>query len=126
MMSDELTVLGRSVRAPLRRLETILVPSAVKQVTFRGDELTANCPVTGQPDFYDYEIHCHTHSRSLESKSLKLYLWSWHDEGIFAETLAAHIADDVAHAIEGRSYVRLDQHVRGGISLSVIAEGGLR
>lgn len=39
-----------------------------------SDELTAVCPVTGQPDLYTATIEYWPAARCIESKSVKLYL----------------------------------------------------
>jgi 7-cyano-7-deazaguanine reductase len=123
MTSGELTVLGQRVEPGAARLESIDVDAAVTVVTFDGDELVAVCPVTGQPDFYAWEVSFAPAGRSIESKSLKLYLWSWRDRGIFAEALAARIAVELTELVGAPVTVRLVQHVRGGITTTVIAEG---
>lgn len=114
-------VLGKGPMGPNRHgLETI-DRAAPGQVVFTSYELTAQCPLTGQPDLYNVTILLEGY-RTLESKSLKLYLWSWAGEGVFAEHLADTIADDV-YAITGEDVkVELTQNVRGGIVTTVRAE----
>lgn len=119
--------LGKRVSGPSRELETFAAPKKVTSVSFTSDELTCNCPITNQPDFYDLEIYYHPAGLCLESKSLKLYLWSFRNEAMFAESLAAVIAEDIA-AATGADYCRvtLKQHVRGGMSLQAVAEADRR
>jgi 7-cyano-7-deazaguanine reductase len=122
---EELTILGRDMRTPVRALETFPAPQTVTWVTLESDELTSVCPVTGQPDFASVCIGYRPNGRCLESKSLKLYLWSFREEPLFGEGLAARIAEDVAQATEAtRVEVTLRQAVRGGISITARAEIG--
>lgn len=122
--TDDLTVLGGTVRSPIDHLETFPKPSAsVRRVVFSTDEVTSMCPVTGQPDFSSVEIDYEPAERCIESKSLKLYLWSFRDQPIFAESLAAAIAAEVQRAAEPFGVqVTVTQHVRGGIVTSATAQ----
>src|ERR671937_3055964 len=98
-------------------LETFPNPG-VDQVEMTSDELTAVCPITGQPDLYVATISYRPQDRCLESKSLKLYVQQFRDEGHFCETLAVRIRDDVAEALRlerDRVHVTLKQKARGGI-----------
>jgi 7-cyano-7-deazaguanine reductase len=101
-------------------LETFANPGVVS-VELVSDELTALCPVTGQPDLYRVTIACRPDALCLESKSLKLYLARFRNEGCFCEALAVRIRDDVAAALEldnqGVS-VSLEQKARGGITIT--------
>jgi 7-cyano-7-deazaguanine reductase len=86
-----------------------------------SDELTAVCPITGQPDLYVATIEYSPGALCLESKSLKLYLNAFRDEGAFCEALAVKMRDDVAEALElPREKVRvsLEQKARGGITIT--------
>ena len=65
---------------------------------FSTDELTAICPVTGQPDLYDLKPTYRPRRRLLESKAMKLYLWGFRDKGAFAEDLAVMLLDDLVAA----------------------------
>lgn len=116
-------VLGRQVREPLTGLEWFPAPPSCSLVRFRTDELTSMCPITGQPDFSSLAIEYEPDARCVESKSLKLYLWSFRERGVFAEALAAEIAEEVRRAAEPR-WVRVvvTQHVRGGIVTEATAE----
>lgn len=116
-------VLGRQVREPLHALECFPAPPSCTRVRFRTDELTSMCPITGQPDFSSLTIDYEPGARCVESKSLKLYLWSFRERGVFAEALAAEIAEEVRRAAEPR-WVRVvvTQHVRGGIVTEATAE----
>jgi 7-cyano-7-deazaguanine reductase len=104
-------------------LETFPNPG-VSRVEMTSDELTAVCPVTGQPDLYTATIEYEPKDLCLESKSLKLYLMGYRDEGHFCEALAVKIRDDVAQALElsrERVRVRLVQKARGGITITATA-----
>ena len=93
----------------------------VAQVELVSDELTAVCPITGQPDFYLASIEYEPEALCLESKSLKLYLARFRDEGAFCEALAVRIRDDVAEALQlgaERVTVTLEQKARGGITIT--------
>jgi 7-cyano-7-deazaguanine reductase len=96
----------------------------VTEVQMTSDELTAVCPITGQADFYTASIAYRPNALCLESKSLKIYLSRFRNEGVFAESLAVKIKDDVASALEvDRSAVTvtLTQKARGGITISATA-----
>jgi 7-cyano-7-deazaguanine reductase len=86
-----------------------------------SDELTAVCPVTGQPDMYVATLEYWPGPLCIESKSLKLYLNTFRDEGHFAEALAVKIRDDTAAALQlpaDKVRVTLRQKSRGGITIT--------
>jgi 7-cyano-7-deazaguanine reductase len=115
--------LGKANSQPSKELETFPAPKGLNEVFFTSHELTANCPITGQPDIYTIQINYVPQQRCLESKSLKLYLWSFKDTRAFAESLAVQIANDVQAALEAHWVgVTLTQNVRGGLQLKVSAE----
>ena len=104
-------------------LETFDNPG-VSHVEMTSDELTAVCPITGQPDLYTATIEYEPDALCLESKSLKLYLASFRNEGAFCEALAVRIRDDVARALEleaPKVRVVLRQKARGGIAIVATA-----
>lgn len=112
----EFKALGQRVTES-QGLEPIHLPT-VSTVTFTSDEVTAMCPVTGQPDWYQVNITLHG-TDSIESKSLKLYLQSFRNTGIFAEHLAALILEDVRECCHPElATVRVIQKARGGITLT--------
>lgn len=112
-----LTLLGDN-RAEFKGLETFESPALLDRVALESDEVTALCPVTGQPDWYRVRIEIRDARRSIESKSLKLYLGSFRDVGIFCEALSSRIASDVYAAIgEGSVSVSVTQKPRGGVSI---------
>jgi len=118
--STEFVALGHAGSEHYVGLETFPNPG-VSQVEMTSDELTALCPVTGQPDLYTASIEYQPAELCLESKSLKLYLSGYRDQGHFCEALAVKIRDDVAAALElplDRVLVRLTQKARGGITIT--------
>jgi 7-cyano-7-deazaguanine reductase len=93
----------------------------VSHVELRSDELTAVCPLTGQPDLYVATIEYRPGPLCIESRSLKLYLNGYRDEGHFCEALAVKIRDDVAEATQlpvEKVRVTLEQKSRGGITIT--------
>jgi 7-cyano-7-deazaguanine reductase len=119
-MDTEFVALGSPGSEAYAGLETFPNPG-VSQVSMTSDELTAVCPITGQPDLYTATIEYDPERLCLESKSLKLYLMSFRDQGHFCEALAVRIRDDVAEALElDRDGVRvtLIQKARGGITIT--------
>lgn len=104
-------------------LETFERPYGVDTVTYISDEVTAVCPVTGQPDWYIVRIQMLPRAVCIESKSLKLYLQSFRDQGHFCEAFAAIIAAQVlADANPNRVTVVVEQKSRGGVSIVAKAE----
>lgn len=122
-METEFVALGHAGSEHYVGLETFPNPG-VRQVEMTSDELTAVCPVTGQPDLYTARIEYRPGASCLESKSLKLYLARFRNEGCFCEELAVRIRDDVARALgldaQGVT-VTLTQKARGGISIVAVA-----
>lgn len=118
--STEFVALGSPGSDAYAGLETFPNPG-VSRVEMTSDELTAVCPITGQPDFYTATIEYEPDHRCLESKSLKLYLMTYRDQGHFCEALAVKIRDDVGEALElpaERVRVTLVQKGRGGITIT--------
>lgn len=118
--STEFVALGRPGSDQYGGLESFPNPG-VTYVELDSDELTAVCPITGQPDLYRARIEYEPDGLCLESKSVKLYLNSFRNEGCFAEALAVRIRDDAAAALEleiGRVHVTLVQKARGGITIT--------
>ena len=104
------------------KLETFAAPRTVTDVSMTSDEVTAVCPVTGQPDQYTVTIRYTPNALCIESKSLKLYFQQFRNEGIFCEAFAARIARDVMDTIKPvRVTVNVVQKARGGITISAEA-----
>src|SRR5687768_3727574 len=121
--TDEFVALGNAGPEHHAGLETFPNPgdASVERTT---DELTAVCPITGQPELYVATIDYSPRSVCLESKSLKLYLARFRNEGAFCEALAVRIRDDVAAALEldaAEVRVSLTQKARGGITITATA-----
>jgi 7-cyano-7-deazaguanine reductase len=118
--STDFVALGHAGSESYAGLETFANPG-VSHVELASDELTAMCPVTGQPDMYVAHIEYWPDGLCIESKSLKLYLNAFRNEGVFCETLAVKIRDDVAEAVElpaEKVRVTLVQKSRGGITIT--------
>lgn len=85
-------------------------------------EFTSLCPVTGQPDFAQLEIHYIPGDRCVETKSLKFYLASFRNHPSFNEEVVNRILDDLVAACEPRRMTVTGSFgSRGGISLTVVA-----
>ncbi len=122
---SEARLLGREAQGPISAEELETVPwnhgDTDATVEFSTNELTALCPVTGQPDFYDLKMSYRPEKRLLESKALKLYLWGFRDTGIFAEDMAATLLKDLVSACApSEMTVDLTQQVRGGLGIRTV------
>lgn len=106
-------------RRPFEGLDTFPTPG-VEMVSCISDEVTANCPVTGAPDFYTVIIEYQPGQVCIESKSLKLYFQSFRDQAMFGEAMSVKIATDVIDVLgEGAAVnVRVIQKARGGIEIT--------
>ena len=95
-MHGEDQVLGRDVRGPIGAEGLDAVPwshtDTDAAVEFTTNELTALCPITGQPDFAHLVIDYVPGDWLVESKSLKLYLTSFRNHGAFHEACTVGIA----------------------------------
>ena len=125
MERENSRVLGEDVRGPIRAEQLDAVPwshgDTDATVEFTTNELTATCPITGQPDFYELKLSYHPKESLIESKSLKLYLWGFRDRGIFAEDLAATLLEDLVAACDpAEMTVDLTQRVRGGLQIRTV------
>jgi 7-cyano-7-deazaguanine reductase len=122
-VTSEFVALGHAGSEAYAGLETFANPG-VAEVEMTSDELTAVCPITGQPDLYVATIQYRPRGLCLESKSLKLYLARYRNEGAFCEALAVRIRDDVAEALGLEAHdvtVTLEQKARGGITITAVA-----
>lgn len=123
--SEHLNYLGTDTRE-FDGLDTIPCPRGVTETTYWSDEVTANCPVTSQPDWYVVSITLGFPTRLPESKSLKLYLQSFRDAGIFAEAFAAEIAAEMQEATDAQTVnVTVHQKPRGGIRIAATAHSSI-
>lgn len=117
---DEFTALGKH-QTTFAQLDVFDRPEHVVEVILAGDELTAFCPITHQPDFYRYEVRYRPVSSCIESKTFKLLIGSFRDQAAFAETLASDLARLVHEATGADTDVTLTQQVRGGVSITAKA-----
>jgi 7-cyano-7-deazaguanine reductase len=120
---NEFVALGQPGSEHYAGLETFPNPG-VTHVEMTSDELTAMCPVTGQPDLYVATIEYWPGELCIESKSLKLSLSGYRNEGHFCEALAVKIRDDVAAVVQlpaDKVRITLRQKARGGITITATA-----
>jgi 7-cyano-7-deazaguanine reductase len=125
MQQKDNRALGRKVRGPITAEQLDVAPwshgNTDAVVEFTTNELTATCPITGQPDFYELKLGYRPKESLIESKSLKLYLWGFRDRGIFAEDLAATLLKDLVAACDPvEMTVDLIQQVRGGLQIRTV------
>jgi 7-cyano-7-deazaguanine reductase len=118
-------VLGRDTRGPITAEQLDVVPwthgNTDAVVEFTTNELTATCPITGQPDFYELKLTYRPKGSLIESKALKRYLWGFRDKGIFAEDLATTLLKDLGGACDPLEMtVDLTQQVRGGLQIRTV------
>lgn len=117
-----LTILGNTIREPIKQLETFEKPASITTITMTCDEVTSLCAVPGQPDFATITITYEPTASCIESKSLKLYLWSFRETQIFGEQLASRICDDITRACTPSvCSVTVAQKSRGGIAITSTA-----
>ncbi len=92
-------------------------------VTHIAPEFTSLCPKTGQPDFGKITLEYIPDKLCVELKSLKIYLYSYRNDGIFYESVANKILDDLVSICKPR-YMKItaEFNVRGGISSEIVAE----
>jgi 7-cyano-7-deazaguanine reductase len=125
MAQQEDRVLGREARGPIPAERLDVVPwdhgNTDALIEFTTNELTATCPITGQPDFYELKLSYRPEGSLIESKALKLYLWGFREQGIFAEDLAATLLEDLVRACDPQEMtVDLTQQVRGGLQIRTV------
>lgn len=110
-------------------IETFPNPGC-NSVAYISDELIAFCPITKQKDMYVMELTLLRTEECIESKSLKLWLEQFNDKdnGLFGETLAVYIRDQVGEVLgyddeETNEHIQvvLTQKSRGGISIRSVA-----
>mgnify|MGYP001335721365 FL=1 len=103
-------------------LETFDNPSKNNDylITMDVPEFTCLCPLTGQPDFAEFEINYIPDKKCVELKSLKLYMASYRDVGAFHEDNTNQILSDLVELTKPR-YMSVVGYwkVRGGIITTV-------
>jgi 7-cyano-7-deazaguanine reductase len=127
MQQENRPILGRETHAPIGAEQLDTVPwhhaDTDASVEFSTNELTAVCPITGQPDFYELKLSYRPGTHLLESKAMKLYLWGFRDRGIFGEDLAATLLKDFVAACDpAKMTVDLTQQVRGGLQIRTVVK----
>jgi 7-cyano-7-deazaguanine reductase len=127
MQQENRQILGRETRTPIGAEQLDTVPwhhaDTDALVEFSTNELTAVCPITGQPDFYELKLSYRPGTHLLESKAMKLYLWGFRDRGIFGEDLAATLLKDLVAACDpAEMTVDLTQQVRGGLQIRTVVK----
>jgi 7-cyano-7-deazaguanine reductase len=85
-------------------------------VRFEIPEFTCVCPKTGLPDFATLRIEYVPGASLIELKSLKYYIMGFRNAGIFHESVANRVLDDLVKAAKPRkARLEADFNVRGGI-----------
>ena len=89
-------------------------------ITMDIPEFTCLCPLTGQPDFAEFEINYIPDKKCVELKSLKLYMASYRDVGAFHEDNTNQILSELVELTKPR-YMSVVGYwkVRGGITTTV-------
>ena len=89
-------------------------------ITMDIPEFTCLCPLTGQPDFAEFEINYIPDKKCVELKSLKLYMASYRDVGAFHEDNTNQVLSDLVELTKPR-YMSVVGYwkVRGGIITTV-------
>ncbi len=86
-------------------------------------ELTAVCPVTRLPDFYDMTVEYEPDEKLIELKSFKMYLNSFRDKEIIHEEIINEIFEKLIHTLKPRWLkIILKVRVRGGIETTIKRE----
>ena len=99
-----------------------LAPGRDYVIRHECPEYTANCPVTGQPDFGTIIVYYTPDKLCVELKSLKLYIWAFRNEGPYFEQVTNQILDDLVKATKPRRMTVVGLfNVRGGITTRVVA-----
>jgi 7-cyano-7-deazaguanine reductase len=125
MKEKSFKTLGKKVTV-FKQFETFNKPLNISTVEMVSDEVTAVCPVTGQPDWYTVHIKYHPARLCIESKTMKLYLQSFRNKGLFCEAFASQIAQDVYQGIDPfYVVVKVIQKPRGGVAIMGESEKGM-
>jgi 7-cyano-7-deazaguanine reductase len=111
-----------ALKTPALEVVKNQVPGRAYEVGIEAPEFTCLCPKTGQPDFAKIALQYVPGKWIVELKSLKLYLQAFRDQGIFHESVANRVLDDLVAACKPRrARVIADFNVRGGIHTVVEA-----
>lgn len=117
--------LGKQTEGPVKELDFWDWPADLPapEISFRADEFTHLCPVTGQPDFGSLEIRYVPDRKCIETKSLKLYLMGFRDVKSFDERLVVQMATDIFEQLKPRMLSVVGKFKsRGGISVEAAVE----
>jgi 7-cyano-7-deazaguanine reductase len=109
---------------PPLTLETFPNPRPERdyEIAISCPEFTSVCPKTGLPDFGEIRITYVPDARCIELKALKYYLIGFRNRGIFYESVANQILDDLVAALAPRRMTIVgDFSARGGIKTVVTA-----
>ena len=91
-------------------------PGRETLVRFEIPEFTCICPKTGLPDFALLKLEYVPARLLVELKSLKLYVHGFRNLGVFHESVANRVLDDLVAATKPRrARLSADFSVRGGI-----------
>src|SRR5262249_40714273 len=104
-------------------------PERDYEIEITCPEFTSICPKTGNPDFGTIVIRYVPDVLCVELKSLKYYLFSYRERGIFYESLANAILDDLVAVCLPRKMCVIGSFTpRGGITskITCIYEGKTR
>ncbi len=83
-------------------------------------ELTAVCPVTRLPDFYNMKLEYEPDERLVELKSFKLFLNAFRENEILHEEITNEIVNRLIHSIHPRWIkIEMQVRVRGGIDTTI-------
>ncbi len=103
-------------------LETFENPSKNNDylITMDIPEFTCLCPLTGQPDFAEFEINYIPDKKCVALKSLKLYMASFRDIGAFHEDNTNQVLTDLVDLVKPRYMCVIGYwKVRGGIITTI-------
>ena len=136
LMSESPTQLGRKsaltdaqVNDPRVILDTFANPFPDRdyQIEFVFPEFTSVCPVTGQPDFATLTLQYVPDGKCVEMKSLKLYYYAFRNKGMFYESVANTIHDDLKAALNPRRIKVVGAfNARGGTTGVITVESSQR
>ena len=110
--------IGKSKGATLPALEVVdnLYAGRDYVVKFEIPEFNCVCPKTGLPDFACIRIQYVPAKHLIELKALKYYINGFRNMGIFHESVANRILDDMVKAAKPKKMkLEADFNVRGGI-----------
>lgn len=105
--------MAKKIKKPKKYLRRIDIPRNLPTViTLRSKELTSQCPLFDEPDFYTVEVQFKARKGDgIEIKSFRKYLWAFRRREIFGEALAAKIWKDIHEAVEPEwLLVTLEEH----------------